>query len=134
MDGIHFGVHQDQNFYKLDYRFLMKIARHVQSNQKRKLLNFCNILRKIIATPSVFYCDAKYSDTLLGSSHLCCYLFLGGCRQKWVLLLNPTISKFCHSSYMVIITLYNSKIMISRYCFLTPQFQSFGIFRVRNLT
>ena len=118
----------------LDYRFLMKVARHVQSNQKRKLLNFCDILRKSIATPFVFYCDAKYSDTLLGSSHLCCYLFLGGCHQKWVLLLNPTISKFCHSSYMVIIKLYNSKILISLYCFLTPQFQTFGIFRVRNPT
>ena len=83
MNGVHFGVHQDQNFYKLDYRFLMKVVRHVQSNQKRKLLNFCNILRKSIATAFVFYCDAKHSDTLLGSNHVCCYLFLGGCGQKW---------------------------------------------------
>ena len=79
MNGVHFGVHQDQNFYKLDYRFLMKVVRHVQSNQKKKLLNFCNILRKSIATAFVFYCDAKHSDTLLGSSHVCCYLFFGGC-------------------------------------------------------
>ena len=54
-------------------------------------------------------------------------------------LLNPTISKFCHSSYMVIITLHNSKILLSLHCFLTPQFQTFtnlitGIFGVRNLT
>ena len=54
-------------------------------------------------------------------------------------LLNLTISKFCHSSYMVIITLYNSKILLSLHCFLTPQFQTFtnlitGILGVRNLT
>ena len=54
-------------------------------------------------------------------------------------LLNPAISKFCHSSYMVIITLHNSKILLSLHCFLTPQFQTFtnlitGIFGVRNLT
>ena len=40
MNGVHFGVHQDQNFYKLDYRFLMKVARHVQSTQKRKFVKF----------------------------------------------------------------------------------------------
>ena len=53
-----------------------------QSNQKRKLLNFWNILRKSVATAFVFCCDAKHSDTLLGSSHLCFRLFLGGCGQK----------------------------------------------------
>ena len=51
--------------------------------KKWSLLNFCNILRKSIATAFVFYCDAKQSDTLLGFSHVCCYLFLGGCGQKW---------------------------------------------------
>ena len=35
MNGVHFGVHQDQNFSKLNYRFLMK-ARHVQTTQKKK--------------------------------------------------------------------------------------------------
>ena len=35
MNGVHFGVHQDQNFCKLDDRFLMK-ARHVQTTQKMK--------------------------------------------------------------------------------------------------
>ena len=49
------------------------------------------------------------------------------------------ISKFCHSSYMVIITLYNSKILLSLHCFFTPQLQTFtnlliGIFGVRNPT
>ena len=36
---------------------------------------FCNILRKSVATAFVFYCDAKYSDILRGSSHVCCCLF-----------------------------------------------------------
>ena len=54
-------------------------------------------------------------------------------------LLNLTISKFCHSSYMVIITLYNSKILLSLHYFLTPQFQTFTnllfrIFGVSNPT
>ena len=56
-------------------QFLMKVARHVQSTKKGSLLNFSNILRKSIATAFVFYCDAKDSDTLLGSSHVCYYLF-----------------------------------------------------------
>ena len=53
--------------------------------QKRKFLNVSNILRKSIATASVFYCDAKHSDTLLLSIHVSCYLFLNGCDQKWAL-------------------------------------------------
>ena len=54
--------------------FLMKVA-----TQKRKFVkfkkNYCNCF--------VFYCDPKHSDTLLSSSHVCYYLFLGGCGQKW---------------------------------------------------
>ena len=86
MDGVHFRVNQDPNFYKLDDWFLIKVARHVQSNQKRKLLKFCNILRKSIAAAFVFCCDVKHSDTLLGCRHLCCHLFLGVCDQKWAWL------------------------------------------------
>ena len=67
------------SIFDVSYRFLMKVARHVQSTKKGSLLNFSNILRKSIATAFVFYCDAKHSDTLLGSSHVCCYLFLGSC-------------------------------------------------------
>ena len=52
-------------------QFLMKVARHVQSTKKESLLNFSNILRKSIATVFVSYCDAKHSDTSLGSSHDC---------------------------------------------------------------
>ena len=53
-------------------------------------------------------------------------------------LLKPTISKFCHSSY-VVITLHNSKILLSLQCFPTPQFQTFtnlliGVFQVSNST
>ena len=68
--------------FDVSYQFLMKVTKHVQSNEKRSLLNFSNILRKNIATAFVFYCDAKHSDALLGSSHVCCYLFLGGCGQR----------------------------------------------------
>ena len=55
------------------------------------------------------------------------------------MLLNPTISKFCYSSYMVITTLYNSKLLLSLHYFLTPQFQTFTnllirIFGVSNPT
>ena len=71
--------------FDVSYRFLMKVARHVQSTKKGSLLNFSNILRKSIATASVFYCDAKHSDTLLLSIHVSCYLFLNGCDQKWAL-------------------------------------------------
>ena len=68
MNGVHLGVHQDHNFYKLDYRLLMKAARQ----KKRKFVKFCNILRKSIVATFVFYCDAKHSDTLRGSGHVCC--------------------------------------------------------------
>ena len=71
------------SIFDISYRFLVKVASHVQSTGKGSLLNFCNILRKIIATAFVFYCDPKHSDTLQGSSHFCCYLFLGDCGQKW---------------------------------------------------
>ena len=41
--------------FDVSYRFLMKVARHVQITQKGSLLNFSNILRKSIGTPFVFY-------------------------------------------------------------------------------
>ena len=71
------------SIFDVSYRFLMKVARHVQSTKKGSLLNFSKILRKSIATAFVFYCDAKHPDTLLGSHDVCCYLYLGGCGQKW---------------------------------------------------
>ena len=83
------------SIFDVSYRFLMKVARHVQSTKKGSLLNFSNILRKSIATAFVFYCDAKHSDTLLGSSHVCRYLFLGGCGQKWVWSFRSWNSEIC---------------------------------------
>ena len=68
--------------FDVSYQFLMKVARHVQSTKKGILLNFSNILRKSIATAFVFFCDAKHSDPLLGSTHVCCYLFLDSCGQN----------------------------------------------------
>ena len=72
----------------------MKVARHIQSTKKGSLLNFSNILRKRVATAFVFYCDAKHSDTLLGSSHVC-YLFSGGCGQKWAWSFRSWNSETC---------------------------------------
>ena len=50
MNGVHYGVYQDQNCYKLDYWLLIKafglLTFDVQRTQKRKFINFCNILRK----------------------------------------------------------------------------------------
>ena len=86
------------SIFDVSYRFLMKVARHVQSTEKGSLLNFSNILRKNIATAFVFYCDAKYSDTLLVSSHVCRYLFLGRCGQKWVWSFRSWNSEICSIS------------------------------------
>ena len=36
---------------------------------------FAIYLEKRVTTAFVFYCDAKYSDILQGSSHVRCYLF-----------------------------------------------------------
>ena len=52
-----------QNFNKLVYSFLMKIARHVQSTQKRNFVKFLQYIRKNMAIDFVFYCHAKRSDT-----------------------------------------------------------------------
>ena len=71
-------MHADerQGFYKLALPFLMEVARHAQTTQNRKLIIFLQyIKKKIIETAFVFYCDAKHSDILWGSSHARCYLF-----------------------------------------------------------
>ena len=54
---------------------------------KGKFVKFEQYIKKIIATVFVFYCDARHSDTLLGSSRVCRYFFLGGCGKKWARLL-----------------------------------------------
>ena len=82
------------SIFDVSYQFLMKVARHVQSTGKGSLLNCSNILRKSIATASVFYYDAKHLDTLLGYSHVC-YLFLDGCGQKWAWSFRSRNSEIC---------------------------------------
>ena len=49
----------------------MQVARHFRITQKREL-----------ATAFVFYYDAKQPETLRGSSHVSCYLFLSGCGKN----------------------------------------------------
>ena len=45
----------------------MKVARHIQSTQNRKLEMFLQyIKKKSIAAAFVFYCDAKHSDIYRG--------------------------------------------------------------------
>ena len=46
MNGVRLGVYQDQNFFKLDYRFLMKVARHVQNTRKKKFVKFLPYIKK----------------------------------------------------------------------------------------
>ena len=73
-DGVHF-LHEDkyQIFYKLALLFLMKVTRHVQSTQNRKLVTFLKYLKKTVSRLLfVFYCDAKHSDILRVSSHVGC--------------------------------------------------------------
>ena len=62
--------------------FWSKLPDMSKAPKKGGLLNFGSILRKAIATAFVFSSDVKHSHILLGSSHVCCYLFLGGCGQK----------------------------------------------------
>ena len=52
-------------------------------------------------------------------------------RKYWKLSETFKPSKFCYSSYMVIITLYNLKILLSLHYFLTPQFQTFTNLLIR---
>ena len=56
--------------------FLIEIARHIQSTQNKKLVILVQyIKKKSVAIPFVFYCDAKYSGILQGSSHVRFYMF-----------------------------------------------------------
>ena len=75
-NGGHFW-HADkcQNFYKLALYFLKEVARHVQNTQYRKLVVFLQYIKKNCWNCFVFYCDAKHSDILWGSSHACCQFF-----------------------------------------------------------
>ena len=75
MTGVLYIVHQDQNFYKVDYQFLIKPDMS-KVPKKERLSSFCNILRKSIVNVFAFYCDVKHSHTLQGPSNVCYYWFL----------------------------------------------------------
>ena len=60
-----------------------------------RLRDFSINRRTLNMAAFVFYCDAKHSDTLLGSSHVCCCLFLGGCGQKWAWPFRSWNSEIC---------------------------------------
>ena len=73
-DKVHF-LHADKHetFCKMAFSFLMEVARHVKSTQNRKVVIFLQYNQKKFRNPFVLYCDAKYSDILRVSSHVCCY-------------------------------------------------------------
>ena len=62
-----------QSFYKLVLSFFMEVAIHFQNSQNRKLVIFLQYIKKTCCNYFVFYCDAKHSDSLQGSSHVCSY-------------------------------------------------------------
>ena len=64
-----------QSFFKLVLSFLKKVARQVQNTRNKKLVVFLQYIKKNCHNCFVFYCDAKHSDILRGSSHVRCYLF-----------------------------------------------------------
>ena len=70
-------MHSDkhQSLYKLALSFFVEVGKHVQNIQK-KLIIFLQFIKKKEETAFVFYCEAKHSHILRGSSHVCCYLFL----------------------------------------------------------
>ena len=84
--GHFWHADQRQSFYKLVLSFLMEVARHVQNTQNRKLVIFLQYVKKNCCNCFVFYCDAKHSDILRGSSHVRCYMFCHNfcrhCPQK----------------------------------------------------
>ena len=73
-NGGHFWhVDKRQGLYKLVLSFLMEVVRHVQN---WKLVMFLQYIKKNCRNCFVFYCDAKHSDILWGSSHVHCYLLI----------------------------------------------------------
>ena len=66
------------------YRFLMK-TRHDQSTEKKKFVRFLQYIKKKYRICICVLFNVKHSDTWWGSSHDCCYLFLGGSGEKLAL-------------------------------------------------
>ena len=76
-------MHADkQNCYNLPLLFLMKVARCIESTQNGNMIMFLEYIKKSVATGFLFYCDAKHSDILQGSSYVSCYLILLFCVRK----------------------------------------------------
>ena len=67
-------IKHSQSTLKLVLLFLMEVARHVQSTQNRKLVIFLQYINKKCCNSKRFYCDAKHSGILRGSSYNRCYL------------------------------------------------------------
>ena len=75
------------------HEFLMKVARHVQSNQKRKFVKFYQYIKKKYCN---CFCVLLWCKTFrYFSSHNCCYLVLGGCGQKWTWPFRSWNSEIC---------------------------------------
>ena len=64
------------SFYNSVLFFLMEVARHVQNTQNRKLVIFLRYIEKNCRDCFLFYCVAKHSNILRGSSHVRCYLLM----------------------------------------------------------
>ena len=102
IDFLHADKHE--SLLQIDTMTLIGIVKHSQSSQNSKvtmslqcikkevrkgvhflhadehqsllfLMEVGNIFAKSVAATFVFYCDAKHSDILRGSSHVYCYLF-----------------------------------------------------------
>ena len=65
MESIFLHADKHLNFHKLAFLNLYQHA--------KKSVHFIKLTLEI----------TKHSDTFWGSSHVCCYLFLGSCGQKW---------------------------------------------------
>ena len=96
-NGGHFW-HADkrQSFYKLVLSFLMEVARHVQNTQNRKLVVFLYYIQKNCCGCVVFYCDAKHSDILHESTHVCCYLL----KSFWHRCFPMNFAKFLKALFL----------------------------------
>ena len=74
MTGVHYGVHQDQIFYKLYYWFLMKPGKY----PKKKFVKFLQYIKKKYCDCFciLLWCKIFIFNTLQGPSHVCHSLFL----------------------------------------------------------
>ena len=71
-------MHADkgQSFHKFALSLLMEVSKSTQKYPKLEVGNiFALSLEKSVATAFVLYCDARHSDVLQGSSHVCCHFF-----------------------------------------------------------